>query len=82
MAAAFAGAFVRRNCRGSLRLDLKGVNRAQLLAEGIAPESITMLPHCTMCGGRELASFRRDGARAGRMIALVARLDPVSRRES
>jgi YfiH family protein len=81
VASAFAGEFVRRDCRGSLRLDLKGVNRAQLLAEGIAPESITVLPHCTMCGGRELASYRRDGARAGRMIALVARLDASAGRQ-
>lgn len=74
VAANFAGEFLRRECREKFRLDLKSANRAQLEAEGIPPGNITVLPHCTMCGGPELASFRRDGAGAGRMISLVARL--------
>ena len=76
VAAAFAGDFVRRGCGGKFRLDLKGANRAQLVDAGVPPDSIDVLPHCTLCGGPELASYRRDGAAAGRMIALVARLDP------
>jgi copper oxidase (laccase) domain-containing protein len=28
-----------------------------------------------MCGGERFASYRRDRERAGRMIALIARLD-------
>lgn len=74
VASAFAGDFVRRGCGGKFRLDLKAANRAQLQREGLRPENIDVLPFCTLCGGRELASFRRDGAAAGRMIALVARL--------
>jgi len=74
VAAAFAGVFVRRECGGKFRLDLKAANRAQLEEEGIPPGRIEVLPFCTHCGGRELASFRRDGPGAGRMIGLVARL--------
>jgi len=74
VAAAFAGEFVRRECGGKFRLDLKAANRAQLEREGLLPENIDVLPFCTLCGGEELASFRRDGPAAGRMIALVARL--------
>ncbi|HET9794983.1 MAG TPA: polyphenol oxidase family protein [Thermoanaerobaculia bacterium] len=74
VAATFAGAFVRRECGGKFRLDLKSANRAQLEEEGILPGRIEVLPFCTHCGGAELASFRRDGPGAGRMIGLVARV--------
>jgi len=74
VAASFAGDFLRRGCGGKFRLDLKGANRAQLVAAGVPDEGIEVLPYCTLCGGPELASYRRDGAGAGRMIALVGRL--------
>lgn len=76
VAAQFAGDFVRRECGGSFRLDLAAVNRAQLEAAGISSENIQTHPACTRCGGEKYASYRRDGAKAGRMIALVARLSP------
>lgn len=74
VAAGFAGDYLRRDCAGKYRLDLKAANRAQLEAAGIPPENIEVLPFCTHCGGPALASYRRDGAAAGRMIGLVARL--------
>jgi YfiH family protein len=75
VAASFAGDFVHRGCGGKFRLDLKGANRAQLVAAGVPPAQIEILPFCTRCGGPELASYRRDGPAAGRMIGLVARLE-------
>ncbi|MEP6802511.1 MAG: peptidoglycan editing factor PgeF [Acidobacteriota bacterium] len=69
----FAGEFARRDCGGHFRLDLKGVNRAQLESDGVRPESISIHPSCTKCGGARYASYRRDGSAAGRMIALIAR---------
>lgn len=74
VAARFAGEFARRSCGGRFFLDLTAVNRAQLAAAGIRPENISAHPACTRCGGEKFASYRRDGAAAGRMIALVARL--------
>ena len=74
VAAQFAGDFLRRPCGGRFRLDLKAANRAQLEAEGVPAANIDTVPLCTMCGGEKLASYRRDGKNAGRMIALVARL--------
>ena len=74
VAAQFAGEFARRGCGGKFRLDLKAANRAQLESKGVSPSSIETLPFCTLCGGEKFASYRRDGERAGRMIALVARL--------
>ncbi len=73
VAAQFAGDFVRAGCGGGFRLDLKRVNVAQLLGAGVPKESIAVHPACTKCGGERWASYRRDGPRAGRMIALIAR---------
>jgi len=73
VAAQFAGAFARRDCAGKFRLDLKAVNVAQLEAAGVPGGRISVHPGCTKCGGDRYASFRRDGAAAGRMIAMIAR---------
>ncbi len=74
VAAQFAGDFVRRGCGGGFLLDLKAANVAQLEAAGVPRAAIHVHPACTKCGGDKYASYRRDGARAGRMIALIARL--------
>ncbi|HSS45077.1 MAG TPA: peptidoglycan editing factor PgeF, partial [Thermoanaerobaculia bacterium] len=74
VAAQFAGQFLRSSCEGRYRLDLHAVNRGQLEAAGVLPENIFSHPACTRCSGEKFASYRRDGAAAGRMIALVVRL--------
>ncbi len=71
VAAQFAGEFLRASCGGRFRLDVAAVNRAQLEAAGVPAGNISAHPACTMCGGPKYASYRRDGARAGRMIGLV-----------
>jgi YfiH family protein len=73
VAAQFAGDFVRAGCGGGFRLDLRAVNVAQLRDAGVPLAAISLHPACTKCGGEGFASYRRDGARAGRMIALIAR---------
>ena len=74
VAAQFAGDFVRAGCGGEARyrLDLRAVNVAQLTAAGVPRERIAVHPACTLCGGERFASWRRDGANAGRMIALIS----------
>ena len=74
VASRFAGEFARSSDDGRFRLDLPAVVRSQLEAAGMAPDRITAHSSCTMCGGARFASWRRDRERAGRMIALVARL--------
>jgi hypothetical protein len=71
----FAGEFARSLEDGRFRLDLPAVVRSQLEEAGIPRERIIHYPSCTMCGGERFASYRRDRERAGRMIALIARLD-------
>jgi YfiH family protein len=73
VAAQFAGEFVRAGCGGGFRLDLRAVNVAQLVGVGVPREAIAVHPACTKCGGERYASWRRDGTKAGRMIALIAR---------
>ena len=73
VAAQFAGDYVRAGCGGGFRLDLRAVNATQLVEAGIPREAIAVHPDCTKCGGEKFASWRRDGAKAGRMIALIAR---------
>ena len=74
VAARFAGDFVRASGGGRHVLDLPAVVRSQLVAAGVPSESIVADTACTRCGGERYASYRRDREKAGRMIALVARL--------
>jgi YfiH family protein len=74
VAAQFAGGFARRSCNGRYTLDLAAVNRAQIESAGVPAANITAHPSCTRCGGEKFASYRRDGAAAGRMITLAALL--------
>jgi len=54
---------------GRPRLDLRELNRRQLLAAGLRPERIASLADCTCCRADLYHSFRRDGSAAGRMIS-------------
>lgn len=72
VAAQFAGDFAHRSCNGRFTLDLRAVNRSQLVAAGIPAANIATHPACTRCGGEVFASYRRDGNAAGRMITLAA----------
>jgi len=55
---------------GYLYADVTGVNRDQLLQAGVLPENILDSGICTCCN-KDYFSFRRDGAKAGRMISLM-----------
>jgi polyphenol oxidase len=60
----------RREPHG-LHLDLAAVARAQLTGAGIAPAAIHDSGFCTSCDPQLFFSHRRDGARAGRMMAAI-----------
>jgi YfiH family protein len=75
VAARFAESFLRRPRNGRHVLDLPAVVRSQLVSAGVPPERIVADTACTRCGGERYASYRRDGQKAGRMIALVLRRD-------
>jgi YfiH family protein len=61
--------YVRRRGSG-LYLDVISTNRDQLLQTGVRLENILDSETCTCCH-KDYFSFRRDGAKAGRMISLM-----------
>jgi hypothetical protein len=69
----FSAEYLRPAAEGRFFLDLAAANRAQLVAAGVPAGAIQTHPRCTRCGGDRFASYRRDGACAGRMIALILR---------
>lgn len=54
-----------------VRLDLHAANRWQLLDAGIPAAQITVSDLCTRCRADLLFSYRREGAKAGRMLAAI-----------
>ncbi|HET6401092.1 MAG TPA: peptidoglycan editing factor PgeF [Candidatus Kapabacteria bacterium] len=58
---------------GKYLLDVKAANLDQLLFAGIPREHIEVSPLCTILDER-LHSYRRDGKRSGRMLAVIERV--------
>ncbi len=54
-------------------VDLRRAVRAQLKLQGLRPEQIENVPGCTMCDAERFYSFRRDGEKSGRQLAVIAR---------
>lgn len=54
-------------------LDLRAVNRVLLRRAGLPDNAIFDIGPCTFCGDGGFASFRRDGARAGRQLSWIGR---------
>jgi YfiH family protein len=72
VASRFPAAFVRTD--GAARfVDLKGANRKQLLDAGLRPENVELSPYCTISNPTLFHSFRRDGVKSGRMMAVIGR---------
>lgn len=56
---------------GGGRLDLRHANRLQLEDSGVSAASIHVNSACTRCAPERFFSYRREGDRAGRMLALA-----------
>jgi YfiH family protein len=54
-------------------LDLKDTCATQLELCGLAPENIFVTDACTMCSNELFPSYRKEGARAGRILSVVGR---------
>ena len=52
-------------------LDLKGINRAQLLSARLSPNNIDVFAHCTACLDKLFFSHRRDNGKTGRMLNFI-----------
>lgn len=78
-AAAGAPGAVVRSGPGRPRADLRRANRAQLLGAGVPEGAVHVAPWCTRCEPGLFHSFRRDGDRAGRMLASIGPARRVGR---
>ncbi len=56
---------------GGPRVDLRAANRLQLESAGVPASAIHDHPGCTACRGDLFFSHRAEGARAGRMLAVI-----------
>jgi YfiH family protein len=52
-------------------IDLKEENKLQLQEQGVQGRNIEVSKHCTICEKQLFHSYRRDGKKAGRMIATI-----------
>jgi polyphenol oxidase len=57
---------------GKVRLDVRLVNRLQLLGLGVAPENITIAPHCTNADPVNFFSHRRAPLRKAQWSGIVS----------
>jgi polyphenol oxidase len=55
----------------SFRLDLVGANRFELIQEGVPSTNIHSTELCTSCNSALFFSYRRDGVKSGRHLALT-----------
>ncbi|MEO7145923.1 MAG: peptidoglycan editing factor PgeF [Bryobacteraceae bacterium] len=62
----------RADLNGSAKIDLTVANVRQFVSAGVPGEQISVCGLCTQCAVGELHSYRRDGARAGRMTAAIS----------
>jgi YfiH family protein len=64
-------AFFRPGAGARPHLDLRAVNRSQLMAAGICEGRIGDVAVCTFCHPARLPSYRRDGDGCGRIVSYV-----------
>lgn len=75
VAAQFIEDAIVRSADTKPRLDLKKANTIDLIASGLNPENIEISPYCTISNPSLFHSYRRDGDRSGRMLALITLRD-------
>jgi len=56
---------------GPAKIDLAEANRRLLVHAGVPEAQICVAGLCTMCGGGDFHSYRRDKERAGRMLSFL-----------
>lgn len=64
-----------RGASGARHLDLRAAIEADLTAAGVSEDGIDACGICTSCEAEMFFSYRRDGARSGRMAAVIWRRD-------
>lgn len=66
-----SGKWLRRKPGGKYCLDLKELNLMQMAGAGVRKRNITVGSFCTSCRNDLFFSYRREGKKAGRNLALL-----------
>jgi YfiH family protein len=73
--ASSAQGVVQRAATGKALVSLARVVRAQLIAQGLEDDRLEQVPGCTYRDASQFFSYRRDGQRSGRMLAVIVPRD-------
>ena len=65
----FDGLFEIRE--GNIFIDLKGINKQQLVEAGVKPANIDICPYCTVCDNNLFFSYRKENATTNRHSAVI-----------
>ena len=65
----FEGLFEIRE--GNIFIDLKGINKQQLIESGVKPTNIDICPYCTVCDNNLFFSYRKENATTNRHSAVI-----------
>ncbi len=57
--------------QGNIYINLKGINRQQLIEVGVKPENIDVCPYCTVCNNDLFFSYRNENATTNRHSAVI-----------
>jgi polyphenol oxidase len=71
VAGRFDNSFIKQKNNGKFLLDLPAANKRQLIDIGLLEENITSEDICTICSPNRFHSYRRDGKKSGRMMAII-----------
>ena len=56
---------------GNIYIDLKGINKQQLIEVGVKPENIDVCTYCTVCNNDLFFSYRNENATTNRHSAVI-----------
>lgn len=71
----FGDAYLRERL-GRYYLDLAGINKKELLAQGVQEKNIFDTGICTSCRSREFFSYRKEGSACGRLVSIAMLRQP------
>jgi len=67
----FDSKYLIRRDNGNIHLDLKGFNKDILMLQGVSKQNIEISDYCTICNPNLFHSYRREGKKSGRMMAVI-----------
>ena len=57
--------------QGDIFVDLKGINKRQLVEAGLDENNIDVCPYCTVCNNNLFFSYRKENATTNRHSAVI-----------